>query len=297
VRASSAGGSAEARECYRAEHVAWRKPFQKGPTSREFCEKSSIRLPFLLKWVTTAPLTSRKSLSGRRVATPTNGVGMTPTPGPAGSLRDRAPAPDPRRSEATEAVLPEHGDDATELIKAEMRAPLRALQIVRTTREEGDLSPDLDHRMVQHTKTLARRLSLLLEDLVLVSAPGQERLVLELQDLRLSTHVARAASLVPDLPVQVEGDLEVSVRADSLRLQQLLANLIRSAQRGGARPLRLRIGCVGDTVTVELPDARAGRGYELDLVRQLAQAHRGRLGHRDDGIVVVSLPRGRHPRR
>jgi len=202
---------------------------------------------------------------------------MTTASVPPGSLRDR--------------------DDVIAHIKTEMRAPLRALQSLRTTREVGGLSRDLDQRMVQHTKSLARRLSLLLEDLVLVSTPGQERLVLELQDLRVSTQVARAASLFPQLSVDVEGDADVSVRADSLRLQQLLANLLRSARPEDGRPIRLLVTCDNDAVTLELPDAPVSDGYELDLIRQLVQAHGGRLGHRDEGTLLVSLPRGRHPRR
>ena len=129
--------------------------------------------------------------------------------------------------------------------------------------------------MIQHTKTLARRLSLLLEDLVLVTTARDERLVLETQDLCLSTQVARAAALFPDLSIDVEGDPTSRVRADSLRLQQLLANLIRSADREGARPIRFQISCQDETVLLALPGAPASDGYELDIVRQLVLAHGG----------------------
>ena len=208
----------------------------------------------------------------------------TTSSAPSGSLRQRATSAPDR-------------DAAIAHIKTQMRAPLRALQSSRTAREVGGLPPDLDQRMGQHTKSLARRLSLLLEDLVLVSSRGQERLVLELQDLRLSTQVTRAAALFPDLSIDVEGDRDASVRADSLRLQQLLANMIRIAQHEVARPIRLRVTCAADTVMLELPDVPASDGYELDLVRQLALAHGGRLGHRDGGALLVTLPLARSPRR
>jgi signal transduction histidine kinase len=221
---------------------------------------------------------------------------MTTTSAPSSSLRDRAPAPE--WFDADESMGAFERDDVIAFLKAEMKAPLLALQALRSTLDEGGLSPELDQRMSQHTKTLARRISLLLEDLVLVTTRGQERLVLEMQDLCLSTQVARAALLFPDLSIQLEGEPEVRVHADSLRLQQLLANLIRSAEREGARPIRLHVTCVDDSVVLGLPGAPTSGRYELDIVRQLVLAHGGRLGHdRDADALQVTLPRARQSRR
>jgi signal transduction histidine kinase len=221
---------------------------------------------------------------------------MTTISSPSGSVRDRVPESSPGWYDATDSVAAFERDDVIALLKAEMQAPLQALQALRATLEEDGLSPELHERMSQHTKTLARRLSLLLEDLVLVTTGRQGRLALELQDLCLSTQVARAAALFPDLSIYVEGP-DVRVRADSLRLQQLLANLIRTAQREDARPIRLHVTCQDDTVMLGLPGAPSSAGYELDLVRQLALAHGGRLGHRDGGALLVTLPLARSPRR
>lgn len=225
---------------------------------------------------------------------------MTPTsapPGP-GSLLDRAHATDAAWTDSGELHAAFERDDVVALLKAEMRAPLLALQALRTTLDEGGLSPELDQRMIQHTKTLARRLSLLLEDLVVVTADRGERLVLERQDLCLSTQVTRAAALFPDLSISIEGDADIAVRADSLRLQQLLANLIRSADREGTRPIRLQISCQDETVLIALPGTPASGRYELDIIRQLVLAHGGLLGHdRDARTLLVTLPRARHSRR
>jgi signal transduction histidine kinase len=225
---------------------------------------------------------------------------MTPTsapPGP-GSLLDRAPTSAPEWTDVAEPDAGLRRDDIIAILKAEMQAPLLALQALRTTMAEGGLSPDLDQRMGQHTKTLARRLSLLLEDLVLVSTRDQGRLVLELQDLCLSTQVTRVASLFPGQSVQVDGDPDVRVRADSLRLQQLLANLIRSAAREQAQPVRLQVSCEDDTVVLSLPGAKTAAGYELGIARQLVLAHGGRVGHhRDVDALLVTLPMARPSRR
>jgi signal transduction histidine kinase len=223
---------------------------------------------------------------------------MTTTSAPAGSVRDHAPFPAARWFDATDSVAAFERDDIIAFLKAEMTTPLQALQALRATLERGGLSPDLYERMSQHTKTLARRLSLLLEDLVLVTTRGKGRLVLEMQDLSLASQVARAAALFPDLSIEVHGETGVRVRADSLRLQQLLANLIRSAEREGARPIRLLVTCQDDVVMLGLAGAPASDGYELDIIRQLVFAHGGQLGHdRDADALLVTLPRARHPRR
>jgi hypothetical protein len=225
---------------------------------------------------------------------------MTPTSAPpgTGSLLDRAPTSAPGWTDAPEPDAGLNRDELIAVLKAEMQAPLLALQALRTTMAEGGLSPDLDQRMNQHTKTLARRLSLLLEDLVLVSTRDQGRLVLELQDLCLSTQVTRVASLFPDQSVQVDGDPDVRVRADSLRLQQLLANLIRSAAREQSRPVRLQVSCQDDSVVLSLPGARSAGGYELGIARQLVLAHGGRVGHHHDlDALLVTLPRAKHSHR
>jgi signal transduction histidine kinase len=218
---------------------------------------------------------------------------MTTASSAPGSVRDRAPA----WYGASDSVAAFERDDVIAMLKAEMKAPLEALQALRATLDEGGLSPELDERMSQHAKTIARRLSLLLEDLVLVTTQGQGSVVLDVQDLSLSTQVARAAALFPDLSICVEGP-DVRVRADSLRLQQLLVNLIRTAEREEARPIRLHVTCQDDTVMLGLPGAPSSDGYELDLVRQLVLAHGGRLGHqRDEGALLVTLPLARPPRR
>jgi signal transduction histidine kinase len=222
---------------------------------------------------------------------------MTTTPARSGSLRDRAPVAGVEYVDPDASSTTLERDEVVALLKTEMGAPLLALQALRTKLEEGGLSADLEQRMGHHTKTLARRLSLLLEDLVLVNARGRGRLVLDLDALCLSTQVARATSLFPELSIIVDAEPDLWVRADALRLQQLLTNLISSARREGARPIGLYATRLDDTVLLELPEAPFQGGYELDVIRQLVLAHGGQVGHGDDGALLVTLPSAKPRRR
>jgi hypothetical protein len=183
-------------------------------------------------------------------------------------------------------------DEVVELLKNEMRALHVSLQALRTTLDEGGLPPELADRMRRHTKSLARRLALLLEDLVLVITWGPRRLALDLQDLNLADHVARAADLFPDMLIHIKAAPDVLVRADALRLQQLLANLIHSAQRSGERPVCLYVTCLDTLVTLRMLGAPPEGGYELDIVRHIVDPHGGRLRHHPaEGAVTVTLRR------
>ncbi len=182
-------------------------------------------------------------------------------------------------------------EEIVALLNDEMRAPLVALKALRASMEEGDPSPELARRMRRHTKSLARRLSLLLEDLALIHARDRHRLRLELEELDLADQLRRAADLFPDMQIHVQAPPHVRVQADSLRLQQLLSNLIHTAQRRGDRPVWLHATCTEATVTLRMTGAPPG-GYELDIVRQLVEAHGGWLRHQPvDGTVTVTLRR------
>jgi signal transduction histidine kinase len=183
-------------------------------------------------------------------------------------------------------------EEVAALLKTEMQAPLVALRALRSTLDQGGLSPELDTKMRGQTKSLARRLALLLEDLALVYTWGHRRLVVDLQDLDLADQVARAADLFPDLLVYVDAPAGVQVRADSMRLQQLLANLIRSGQRATQSPVCLYVSCLDNLVTLRMIGAPAVDSYELDIVRQLVEVHGGRLRqHPAEGQVTVTLRR------
>src|SRR4051812_23775505 len=75
---------------------------------------------------------------------------------------DGAPiAPSPAAAAVGADVGAPEREAMVALLKEEMRAPLVALKALRASIDGGDLSPELASRMRRHTKSLARRLSLL----------------------------------------------------------------------------------------------------------------------------------------
>jgi hypothetical protein len=186
--------------------------------------------------------------------------------------------PLPSRSDTQELAQPSHPrwkDEAADLIEAQLRAPMVALQELGRTLEAGGLSPALAERIRQYTRVLARSVALLIEDLVLVHTAPHQPPALGLEELSLAEQVERTAALFPDLVIHVASMPGLRVDADPLRLQQLLANLVRGAH--DERPLRIDSSVDEHTVTLRMYGGRPVAGHHLDIARMLAKAHGGRL--------------------
>ena len=182
---------------------------------------------------------------------------------------------------------------------------------------------DMIDRQVRQTQRLIEDLS----DLVR-SSRGAIQLRLQPLDLREMAHLAAEAvqlvmaerrhelvTLVPDLPVFVDGDAD--------RIQQVMINLLRNAARytppggrislsaaaeGGEGVVRIHDTGVGipseqlreifELFTQGHPDnveSRAGMGIGLALARELVELHGGTIQARSDGVgkgseFIVRLP-------
>ena len=177
-------------------------------------------------------------------------------------------------------------------VKREMRGALAGLQVLLDALEDDATSSDLRWRMRAHTRVLTRRLSLLSQDLHLVSDLDPHTPRLAHQDIDLQTMVAESAALFPDLQVHLECTPDLHVRGDARRLRQILGNLFSNAQRRGSRPLYLYAADEGRTMRLRVRDPGPWDGHQMFIVDVLVRAHGGRTSHDEiSESLILSLPR------
>jgi signal transduction histidine kinase len=174
--------------------------------------------------------------------------------------------------------------------------------------DRQDLAAAISHSSIQ--------LRRLLEDLLTASRLHARRLELELVELDVTDHLQSVVGAIqqstPTADVRLAEGGALSVRADPVRLTQMVDNLLMNAFRHGKPPVDVRATAVGDMVEIVVQDAGAGvsveqqgrlfqrfetgsslgTGLGLFLVRELARAHGGDATYRaSDGAFVVTLPR------
>jgi signal transduction histidine kinase len=184
----------------------------------------------------------------------------------------------------------------TASLKDQLLAPMVALRALNSTLEHGELSHQLDQRIRQHSRVLARSVALLIEDLVLVRTAAAHRpAVLAPEKLVLGEQVRRAVAIFPEQAIHVSAMPDIHVTADQLRLQQLLVNLIRGSRAG--RPLRFDAGAGNRHVVLRLTGSRPRDCHQLDIARLLAHAHGGQLyaQYKRGSSVQVVLPLASSP--
>jgi signal transduction histidine kinase len=171
--------------------------------------------------------------------------------------------------------------------------------------------------MLERSWMLTRRLTLLTEDLLASSTLEHGDLVVIPELLDLNLQLAECATCFPDLDLELDCPPGLAAYADPLRLQQILANLVRNAQKHGAEPVL--IAAAADPshpggVVIRVSDAGAGvpatfvprlfepysqgtstatggAGLGLSVVRDLVGAHHGSICYERDGnAFVFTLP-------
>ncbi len=206
-------------------------------------------------------------------------------------------------------------DHLTAVVSHDMRTPLAGLQGYLEMLRDDDLESDLAKRMIERTWMLTRRLTLLTEDLLAAATLEHGDLVVTPEEIDLDQQLGECASCFPDLDVELDCPPGLAAYADPLRLQQILANLVRNAQKHGAEPVliaaapdpaggvAIRVSDAGpgvpatfvprlfDRYTQGPATATGGSGLGLSVVRDLVSAHHGTIRYDGaDNAFVFTLP-------
>jgi signal transduction histidine kinase len=153
-------------------------------------------------------------------------------------------------------------------ISHELRTPMTSIRAFSEILMEGDVPPDLalKHARIIHDE--AKRLTRLLDDLLLLSVleSGTVQLTLDLASLRdiLDGALIAAGQVRPERPFAVLRDMaaeEIYLRTDADRLKQVFINLISNARKycdAAAPELRIAVRQRGGRVLVDVIDNGSG---------------------------------------
>jgi len=174
----------------------------------------------------------------------------------------------------------------------ELRGPILALTgAAHLLRTQGDALDAADRDELYDTiDTSAARLRRLLDDLILTSRLEADAIDYELEILSVREIVEHAARAVArDADIRFDGSYEVTARADRVRLEQIVTNLVQNALAHGAPPVELSVSA--DDGMAELRVTDHGAGVTDQLVPQLFVKF-GRGNRRSDrgtglGLYIV----------
>ncbi|TIC78930.1 MASE4 domain-containing protein [Nocardioides sp. GY 10127] len=164
-------------------------------------------------------------------------------------------------------------DHMIAVVSHDMRTPLGGVSGYLELLEAGDLGPlrEDGQMAVARARTLIKRVSLLSEDLLTAASGGVQHLTISPRVLDLGREAEQAVAGFPDLDVQLDVVHDPRVRADSLRVQQVLANLLVNAAKYGAEPVRVVVDTDGRDALVSVSDA--GPGVPEDFVPHLFERY------------------------
>jgi PAS domain S-box-containing protein len=219
-------------------------------------------------------------------------------------------------------------DEFLATVSHELRNPLNAILGWAKLLMQRGLPPDVQ-RHLETIERNARAQARLIEDVLDISRIISGKLSLDIGDASVAQAVADAVEAVRPLAraknvtVVTEVEPGIEVRADQLRLQQVISNLLSNAvkftpnggnvsveaRRSGGR-LRIKVEDSGEGIDPALLSAifepfrqgdasttrrHGGLGLGLAIVRELVQAHGGSVQATSDGkgkgaTFVVELP-------
>ncbi|HEY1957749.1 MAG TPA: hybrid sensor histidine kinase/response regulator [Polyangiaceae bacterium] len=222
-------------------------------------------------------------------------------------------------------------DEFVAMVSHELRRPLSAILGWSSMARKLPPGPDLA-RALETIERNAREQARLIEDLLDVSRGATGNLRLTLADVSVDTIVEAAAAALAPTAVEKGIDLVVeadagTIRADAVRLKQIVSNLVSNSLKFTPEGGRVFVGArrhdteveivvrdSGAGITPELlplvfePYRQAqgassqrheGLGLGLAIVKRLVEAHGGTIsassaGHDQGATFVVRLPESAH---
>lgn len=190
------------------------------------------------------------------------------------------------RLAAARAHIEQQRDEFSAVVAHDLRTPVNAflLHIQALIRQAKGDEVTVPLVSLKRMERGGKRLAAMVDELLEVTRIESARLQLQLRDVALpeavSSLVERIRPMLRDHPVEIDARPVPLVRADPLRLDRILTNLLENAAKYSpdATPIRIRIAPAASGATISIEDRGTGIDPE-DLPRlfdRFYQARRAR---------------------
>lgn len=184
----------------------------------------------------------------------------------------------------------------------EIRGPVAVINGIAETMGwgEAEMEPEQRDRLMASVARQARMLDSITADLLTAAQIQRGTLRIDLQPVDVRSAIDSVVTDRYDVDVVIED--ERPVRADPLRLDQMLSNLLGNAHKYGRAPFKVNVRADGDLVCIDVVDSgdgvpvefqerlfreftrasgtvATGTGLGLFVVRTLAEAQNGRVSY------------------
>jgi PAS domain S-box-containing protein len=198
------------------------------------------------------------------------------------AARDRAAAELAEINERLRAANEETGDFLA-ITAHELHSPVTAMTgAAELLADHWDDLGEADRaENFQNLTRSARRTRRLLDELLMASRLEAGQLEVRVEPVALGPAIAEAVAGAEQPVTVAGGDDAVEVRADRVRIVQILGNLLANAARYGEPPITVESRVGDDAVEIRVCDA--GRGVPADLEPRLFRKFVRGAGRRDRG--------------